>query len=440
VGVLGLFVSFGLTWLVASLFIRPIREIVREAQEIAQGKRESRLHGRPNDEIGVLTHSLNMMLDALKERQKQIQEYARTLEHRVEERTSDLVDSEEKYRTLVENLPLVVYRILPDGTTEFVNSYFTEKLGYRAEEVGRDRDFWLEKICGSRRSEEGDVLRACWKQGEPYRMERVVKDKEGRLHTFIDHAIPFKDAQGRVKWVDGNMVEITELKRLQEMAIREEEIKTLGQISARFAHELRNPLTTAGGFARRLHDSLPEGDPGRKSAAIIVEQVARLESILRIILSSIEPFTLCVSKVDLNHLLRSLTGDLHRQFEKKGIQIKETLSPDLPMIQGDEMLLNKAFENLLRNAMIGMPEGEELILSTLREDDHVVATISHLLPFLAEEDLDQFFFPRFNGMAGAALPELPLSKIIVHRHGGKVDVMRNSGSRIVLRIELPSEL
>jgi len=44
------------------------------------------------------------------------------------------------------------------------------------------------------------------------------------------------------------MVDITELKRLQEAALRSEEVKVLGEISARFAHEMRNPLTTAGGF------------------------------------------------------------------------------------------------------------------------------------------------------------------------------------------------
>jgi len=52
--------------------------------------------------------------------------------------------SEEKYRTLVDNLPLCVYRILCDGTTEFVNPYFTDKLGYTAEEiVGNPRAFEL---------------------------------------------------------------------------------------------------------------------------------------------------------------------------------------------------------------------------------------------------------------------------------------------------------
>lgn len=438
VGALGLFLSFGLTWLVASLFIRPIKEIVGEAQEIAQGRRDSRLHARPNDEIGVLTHSLNMMLRALKERQKQIQDHARTLELKVWQRTADLVASEEKYRSLVENLPLVVYRILPDGTTEFVNPYFTEKLGYPAEEVGRDKDFWLEKVCGYTGQEE-DPLSVCWREGKECRVERVVKDREGRPLTFIDHAIPYRDEQGRVQWIDGTMVDITELKRLQEKAIRTEEIRILGEVSARLAHEIRNPLATAGGFARRLRDSLPPGDPNLRIANIIVEEVARLEAILRVILSSITPISLSIGEVDFNKLLRSLIRGLDDDMKAKKIRIEVFLSSAVPVIQADERLLGKAFENLLKNAIVGMPEGEDLSVTTSREDDHVVVSLGYRLESFSDEDFEQFFYPRFESKAGPELPELPLSKIIIHRHGGKVDVLRKGGGKVLLRIELPAK-
>jgi hypothetical protein len=52
------------------------------------------------------------MLVALKERREEIEEYVQILEEKVRERTTDLVESEEKYRTFVENVPLIVYRIL----------------------------------------------------------------------------------------------------------------------------------------------------------------------------------------------------------------------------------------------------------------------------------------------------------------------------------------
>jgi len=437
VAVAGIFISFALIWVVAILFTRPIEDIVTKAEEIAEGKREARLESCPDDEIGLLTQSLNTMLDSLKERERQIGDYAKTLESKVRERTADLISSEEKYRTLVDNLPLSVYRILYDGTTEFVNPYFTEKLGYTTDEVVGNRRFWQEKIWGCNREQGEEILRSLKKDADGFRVQRVVRDKEGRRLTLIDQAIPFKDDEGKLKWLEGIMVDITELKNLQEAALRTEEIKVLGEISARFAHEMRNPLTTAGGFARRLRDFLPEDDKHRKFAEIIVEEVARLEYILKIILSSIEPFTLSVSEVDLNYLLRSLLKDLKDPIEAKGIDLVESFSSSVTGMQGDEGLLGKALGNLLRHSVLSMPEGERLFVSTMMEDENPVVIIRYRVEGLAEDDLEQFFFPRFIGKAEYTVHDLPRSKIIIHRHGGKIDVLREERD-IVLRIELPA--
>jgi PAS domain S-box-containing protein len=435
VGAAGILVSFSLTWLVALILTRPIQEIVREAEEIALGRRKSSLHTRPHDEIGVLTHSLNLMLDALKAQRRQVEEYARTLEIRVEERTADLVASEEKYRTLVDNLPLIVYRLLGDGTTEFINPYFSEKLGYDIEDVVGDRHFWREKICGQ--SSNTSVLDTCWKDGEELKVERVIRDRWGHPFTFLDHAIPFKNADGTVRWIDGIMMDITELKMLQDRALQTEEIRVLGEISARFAHEVRNPLVAAGGFARRLRDALPKDDPNRKVADIIVDEVKRLESILKIILSSLAPVDLVLSEVDLNRLLSDSLLSLKDHLEGRDIKTKVSLSPDLPHIQADAGLINRVFENLFKLALTSIPKGETLQVATRLEDDHVVVEVIQKMQGVDDEDLDQFFMPRFTGKPDAVVLDLPLSKIIIHRHGGTIKVSRKEDNAIIVEIELP---
>ncbi|MBF0496773.1 MAG: PAS domain S-box protein, partial [Deltaproteobacteria bacterium] len=211
VGLIGLILSFALTYFVAILFIRPIRQIVREAEDIAQEKREIRLAPGPKDEMGILTESLNTMLESLKLRRMEIENHARTLEKRVEQRTADLVDSEMKYRTLVENVPLIVYRVLSDGTTEFINSYLTETLGYSTDEAVSDRNFWREKMWGGDVEAYEKALATCFTTEKRYRMEREVKHKDGRLLTFIDHAIASYRNGDSIKWVDGIMMDITEL-------------------------------------------------------------------------------------------------------------------------------------------------------------------------------------------------------------------------------------
>ncbi len=433
----GIFVSFGLTWLVAVRFVKPIREIVIEAREIASEGRESRLKARPDDEVGDLTRSLNAMLGALKERRIKIEEYAKNLEGKVRDRTADLVTSEERYRTFVETVPLIVYRLLNDGTTEFINPYFTEKLGYTAEEVVGDRDFWREKICGEGDAKEKEILKACWGKSGEYRKERVVFTKDGQPLTFIDQVIPFVNNGGMIRWIDGIMMDITQLKAYQERALQTEEIKVISEISARLAHEIRNPLTTAGGFALRILKNLPEGDPNRASCDIIVQEVARLEDILRIILSSIEPITLRVDNVNMGSLLDGILEKYSEELSSKGVRLETSIPQTMTQIRGDEELLSKAIENLIGYATLTASENGEFHVSLEGEKERVFIHISYTVEGLSDEDLDQFFLPRLPHKLPSKALDLPLSKIIIYKHGGKIDVARKDKNMISVGLELP---
>ena len=437
IGLAGIFFSCVIIWIVSVNIVKPISKIVNVAQEIAAGKRERRIRPRYDDELGVLARSLNSMLDSLKGRRRQIEAHARTLEKRVAERTADLVSSERKYRTLIEHLPLIVYRLLNDGTVELINPYFTEKLGYSVEEVVRDKTFWRRNIYGKDEHAGRDFLSNFGENGKEYRAERVVRDKHGNLLTLIDRMIPMKDDQGQVKWIDGIMLDITQLKKLQKRDLQTEEIRVLGEISARFAHEIRNPLTIAGGFARRLQKALPENDKNRKLARIMVQEVARLEQIIRIMLASIEPFTLCIAEYDINHILRTLLDEMEYMTLQKGIRIKTSLSPTLPKVQCDINLLSRAFESLIKHAALSMPEEELFVVSTFSENNHISVIFTYTEEGLSKEDLDQFFFPRFTKSGMTSDEGLPLANVIIHRHGGNINISGEEGNLIIIEVRLP---
>ena len=431
-------VSFLLTYLVAHRFLRPIRRIVREAREIAEEKREIHLEEGAGEEIRSLTTALNAMLDSLRQRRMEIERHARMLEARVTERTADLVASEEKYRTLVENVPLIVYRVLQDGTTEFINSHMTESLGYTIEEAVRDRRFWIEKICS--RDVDGGI-EACFplfEDGGDHRFERRVKDKKGRVLTFIDHAMPNKDAKGNLRWIDGIMMDITELKGLQERALRAEEIRVLGEISAHMAHEIRNPLISAGGFARRLKDSLATSDPNRRLAEIIVEEVIRLENFLRILFSSTRPLDLNWGPVDPHDLLNLCVASQEQLLRARGVDVVTDFDPGFCQIPGDREKLAAAFESLTKHAIVSTPGGEKLFLSTGMLEDRFTITFKHKVSRLSEDDLDKFFFPHTEENREASVLDLPFARIVIHRHGGRVDLRKEGENVLVMTIELPT--
>jgi signal transduction histidine kinase len=126
--------------------------------------------------------------------------------------------------------------------------------------------------------------------------------------------------------------------------------------------------------------------------------------------------------------------------ERRKSKVLTRFQSDLPTIQGDKERLDEAFENLLKHAVVSMPEGEQLILTTSQLGDRVVVSMSHKVHRLSEDDLDKFFFPHIEEEMSWEILDLPLSKIILHRHGGKVDLIREGRNFITLRIELPLRL
>ena len=93
--------------------------MIKGADEIASGRRETRLPVKSGDELDVMSRAINHMLGSLEASQIQLKDYAQNLESKVEQRTRSLKESEQTYRTLVENVPLIVYMIQPDGNTFF---------------------------------------------------------------------------------------------------------------------------------------------------------------------------------------------------------------------------------------------------------------------------------------------------------------------------------
>ena len=433
-------ISFLFIYLVIDLFIKPIKEIVDEAQDIALGKRESRLEEKPSDEIGSLANTLNTMLEALKNRRIEIENYAKTLEKRVDERTAELIASEDKYRAVVENVPVVVYRISKDGTTEFINSYLTENIGYTIEEAVGNKRFWKDKIASEDPGAFNTIRETCFTKGEDCRLDHKVRSKDGRLLHFITHSIPGKNIDGEVEWVDGFMLDITELKKLQERAIQTEEIKTLGEISARMAHEIRNPLSIAGGFARRLRDALDNDDPNKKLAIIIVEEVAKLEVFVTGLLSTITPFELTLETVNINEIISEALSELERLSKSRNLEMKTDPGSNIQNIQADYKILCQAIINILKHSIVSTPPDGSISISSVIRDDEVVVEISQIIEHISDADIEQFFFPHIEPNMEESVLDLPLSKIIIHRHGGKIDLVREENNLIKIIISFPTRL
>jgi len=426
------FSAIVIVWVV-TLFLRPIHDIVRVAREIAAGERIRGVHVPARDEIGALADSLNDMFEALKRARREIQNYCDTLEERVESRTWELVAEKEKFETLVENAPLIVYRLEPDGTTVFVNHFVEDILGHTVTEVIDDRDFWTKTAHPEDRQNVAEQLAACLGEGREFLMEYRGIHNSGLEVFLLNHAIPLFDQQGRVQAVDGIIVDVSERKRLEEKIIQTEELKTLSNISARLAHEIRNPLTSAGGFARRLLKEMDQKDAHRRNVEIIVKEVGRLEHILKMILSYIRPVTLEFTDVDLNKVLQEVISGSEDKLGSQGVKLDMQLDGELPFIRADRSHLHNALETILKNACSHMPEQSCLRVSTTY-DGAAVVQLSYPALHVADDDMEHFFYPFVSDKLGEADLQLPLTKVVIHKHGGVINITRDEHNRVVITI------
>jgi signal transduction histidine kinase len=236
-----------------------------------------------------------------------------------------------------------------------------------------------------------------------------------------------------VQAVDGIIVDVSERKRLQEQIIQTEELKTLSNVSARLAHEIRNPLTSAGGFARRLLQEMGEENSQRKKVEIIVHEVRRLEQILKMILSYMRPFSLEFSEVDLNALLKDAINNCEEKFDSHGIQVEAELDERVPMVLADRSHLSHALETILRQTCKHMPESSRLKVATTRNGEAVVR-LSYPGIHLAEDDMEHFFYPFVTEELGEADLELPMTKVVIHKHGGTINISRDDDGQIMITI------
>ena len=356
----------------------------------------------------------------------------------VRQRTADLVESEEKYRTLVENVPLVVYRVTPKGEILFVNQFVEELIGYSPVEILRFPSLWSEVLYDEDRQRVTELRQKSQEEGQEHIAEYRVLHKDGRIVYVVDHAIPFRTVDGLASRVDGIIMDVTGRVKMQEQLIQSEGIKTIGEVSARLAHEIRNPLVSAGGFARRLLSSMNPSDPNREKVEIIVKEVGRLEVILRMILNYIQPLDLQMLPTEPNLLVETALRGVADEMAERNVTVRAELSPELPRISVDQAKMEQVLRTLLRNAFNQIPSGASLSIGTAFDQGMFQLAMRYPVRHMSRDDVEHFFYPFTTFKVDYQLVDLPMSKILVHKHGGIIEVKLGKSGELSIRILLPA--
>jgi signal transduction histidine kinase len=233
-----------------------------------------------------------------------------------------------------------------------------------------------------------------------------------------------------------------ELKANQELMVRSERLTAIGEMSARMAHEIRNPLVAIGGFARSLLSSGAEGDADRReSLGIIVAEVDRLEGIVKEVLEFSRPAPPKIGSVPLTRVAEEALELLRWELEHAGVSGRVEETPGTPPAAADGDQLFHAVVNLLRNAVHAMPQGGELAVR-LRGVPHAVEMaiadtgIGMPADVLARAQ-EAFYTTKPNG-SGLGLT---IASQIVRDHRGeiRIDSREGEGTTVVLLLPAATE-
>ncbi len=358
----------------------------------------------------------------------------------MQKRTKELRASEERYRNLLERLPLVVYQMTEARGLKFCSAFSKQLLGLEPKELLEQSQGWDPLILSEDRERVRSSFLEAVSRGEPWAEEYRLQTPEGKVLVVREQAVPFKDEYGRTLQVEGILSDITLQKRLQEMSLQAEELRTLGEISARLAHEIRNPLTSVGGLARRILKDLQEDHKARELAQAIVKEVQRLETVLHMILAYIQPVEVELAPGDPTVVLKGILQDLAPEFEARGNRLLWEIEEELPLILLDPRTLPRALQILFRRPLFHMEEESNLLVSISCEHQRVILTLRYQAPSLGLDDLEHYFYPFLaQETSDPCLLELPVARTILYRHGALVRVAPGSREgEVLVEVSIPS--
>jgi PAS domain S-box-containing protein len=362
-----------------------------------------------------------------------------------------LFESEEKYRSIIEESHIGVY-IIQGGIFRFVNKTFCEILGYTHEEIIdrlSPRYFTLpEDLPYIEENLEKKHLGKAKKRTElTYRIRR--KDGEIRTIKVIDSTILYKRKLATI----GTLLDITKEKVLEQQLLRSQKLETVGRLAGGIAHDFNNMLGVILGNAQLARMNLPHEDKKvSKFFSEIEGAISQAAGFVRQLLAFSRRQVLELKTIDVNDLVANFEKMIHRIIGEH-IEMSISYAPDLPMIKVDEAQINQILLNLVVNAREAMPAGGNLTIETSVTyiDEDCVALFPDASPgryaLLSVADtgvgMDKkiainIFEPFFTTKDGGSGLGLSVVYGIVKQHGGFITVDSEVGKGTAFKVYLPS--
>ncbi|MGH0033644.1 MAG: ATP-binding protein [Myxococcota bacterium] len=245
------------------------------------------------------------------------------------------------------------------------------------------------------------------------------------------------DEVGQLVTAFNEMVE--RLRASEQELLHSEKLAVTGQLAARVAHDIRNPLSAIKMRAQMLRNKLQPESGGGESLEAILREIDRVERVVEGLLDLSRPGELALQTGDANDVMEEALRAIAPTLAHRKVEVVRQLDPDLPPARFDEDRLINALLNLVANAADAMPEGGELVVASGASDDasSLYLEIRDHGPGIEAEHLERLFDPFFTTKREGVGLGLLNARSIVERHGGRLELQPAEPTGTRARIVLP---
>lgn len=267
-----------------------------------------------------------------------------------------------------------------------------------------------------------EVAMKVFEKGETITLSRYRIETPYGEKFFDTKYSPLWDLNGStMNGVIVTLEDVTQQFKLEQERKDKEKLAILGEMSARVAHELRNPITVIGGFLNRLKKNISDPEAREKYIAILSNEVENLQNIV----SEILEFSKDIRKLDLitfqlNDLVEEVLFLMQDKANKAKIKM-EVVLPPIPQVVADRNRIKRVLINLVQNAIEATPQNGKIVVKTQHDNDKIIVSVFNTGEPISEDVMRRIFIPFYTTKTYGTGLGLPIcKKIIEDEHGGRI--------------------
>ncbi|MBY0098928.1 PAS domain-containing sensor histidine kinase [Mesobacillus maritimus] len=342
-----------------------------------------------------------------------------------------LEESEQRYKSLFDYNPDIVYMIDLNGRIANLNPQFQSITGFSVEEtIGRK----LEDLVKKRYKDE--ILKAHSSVITNHKseiFELKVKHKNGKSITLSCTSVPMV-INGKVAGIIGYGKDVTQIRETEKRLRRTEKLSVVGELSASVAHEIRNPLTSLKGFVQLLK---MEDEKHHLYYKIMLDELDRINHIVGELLLLAKPQKVLYKKVDIQNIISDVVSLLKTEASLHNIQIEFMSREDEIQIECEPNQLKQLFINIIKNAIDASNQGDVVAVSLDQIGENVSIIIKDNGCGISNERLKRLGEPFYSSKEKGTGLGLTVSFNIVQSHSGKIQFKSEQNKGTVVQIDLP---